>query len=919
MNMNQICLIVGFLQAIGWGWSESVHAQQTLTHYVNAANPNPVAPYTSWNTAATNIQDAISAGTQAGCLVVVSNGVYRAGSVETNGLNRVALTNAVMVRSVNGPDVTVIEGGETEVQNETGGFDTARCAYVGNGSVLSGFTLTRGNALSGGGVFSESSGIVTNCLFVSNRAESGGGAYGGTLYKCVLISNSAHEGGGANGSTLFNCTLKANAVFSHYLLPSIVHGVGSGAYRCTLFDSTLTENAASGAVGSAPIRRLAAGGGASESTLYRCTLTNNFALVGGGAHASTLYDCLLNANAGGGAFGGTLNNCRLSQNTGEGATGATLYNCIATGNSASGANGGTLYNCTVTGNSGGGVIEGATLYNCIVYFNNGPNYTNSVFEYSCTTPLPPGPGNIDAGPRFLDAPAGDFRLSCDSPCVDSGTNLVSLIPTDIEGHPRLLDGNGDGIVAFDMGAYESTRPAFIDAGPDLPAAALDVTYKISLQIGCGTAPYSLAVIAGGLPPGLSLDSGGTISGKATQSGSFTFTLEVTDSLGQQSRAERQLLVKTLTLESARVPGVATPGFDFSTLLHANYGTEPYKFALVSGALPPGLALSSSGFISGIPNSTGSFTFTVRVTDAASHAAEKEFALLVSDFVEGLVGHWSFDEGQGIIARDWSGSRNDGVLKAGVNWAEGWIGKALEFNWRFDSFVQVPSSASLNVSTGLSICAWIKSSNTDGAHVIVSKWDDTARQWSYIFQEDSDSGMLRIELSKNINHDLVALGGSRPILLGQWMHVATTYDAATGVVRLFVNGDLDSEATSSGGPIQPCLANLQIGAIGTQNTGGVFEGLIDEVALFNRALPPEEIQKLYRQGFGATTQLPAFTHVVVSTTGLELRWNDAARGMKLQQAPTLTNPVWQDVPGSETTNTITLHIAGSSAFFRLVKP
>jgi hypothetical protein len=113
--------------------------------YVNEASPNAQFPYASWETAATNIQQAIQAETLPGRLVLVTNGVYRLGTVEWNGQNRVALSNAVVVRSVNGPRVTVIEGAVNGV----------RCAYVGAGSLLSGFTLRNGSAESGGGVTSH--------------------------------------------------------------------------------------------------------------------------------------------------------------------------------------------------------------------------------------------------------------------------------------------------------------------------------------------------------------------------------------------------------------------------------------------------------------------------------------------------------------------------------------------------------------------------------------------------------------------------------------------------------------------------------------------------------------------------------------------------------------------------------------------
>jgi hypothetical protein len=133
--------------------------------------------------------------------------------------NRVALTHGVAVRSVNGPAVTFLIG--APAPGGSVGDGAIRCAYVGDGAVLDGFTLTNGYTRTtghasrergGGGAWCESRGVVTNCVLIGNTAAAdGGGANGGIFFNCTFLANQAlDEGGAVDDAILYDCVLSGN-------------------------------------------------------------------------------------------------------------------------------------------------------------------------------------------------------------------------------------------------------------------------------------------------------------------------------------------------------------------------------------------------------------------------------------------------------------------------------------------------------------------------------------------------------------------------------------------------------------------------------------------------------------------------------------------------------------------------------------
>jgi hypothetical protein len=293
-------------------------AHAATPYYVSDSGGSDTNNGLSWATAKATIQAAVDIAS-AGDTVWVGDGVYVTGSRLSPGQvlckSRVVVDKPLTVQSENGSSNTFIVG-EGPI-----GAAAIRCAWITNGAVLSGFTLTNGFTTSigvgaedsGGGVWCRSSAaIVSNCVLTENSASyGGGGAYNGALYSCTLISNSASSGigGGASSCTLNNCVLIGNSA-----------SLGGGASSCTLNNCVLIGNSAS------------QGGGAYGGTLNNCSLSGNFASFGGGAKGCTLNNCTLSGNTaestgGGGAWQGVARNTIAYANTNDDLRGTTITTC----------------------------------------------------------------------------------------------------------------------------------------------------------------------------------------------------------------------------------------------------------------------------------------------------------------------------------------------------------------------------------------------------------------------------------------------------------------------------------------------------------------------------------------------------------------------------------------------------------------
>lgn len=174
-------------------------------------------------------------------------------------------------------------------------------------------------------------------------------------------------------------------------------------------------------------------------------------------------------------------------------------------------------------------------------------------------------------------------------------------------------------------------PTIILSPASMPDGVAGTAYSQTLGASGGTAPYSFAITAGGLPAGLSLASDGTLAGRPAEAGNFSVTVTATGNNGFTGSSDYTLAIDgptiTLVPPAGALPG-ATGGSAYSQNISASGGAAPYNFAVTAGNLPDGLSLSADGTLAGMPTEAGSFTFTVTATDNNSFTGSSDYTLAV---------------------------------------------------------------------------------------------------------------------------------------------------------------------------------------------------------------------------------------------------------------------------------------------------
>jgi len=736
----------------------------------------------------------------------------------------------------------------------------------------------------GGGMFNiNSNPRLINCVFTHNAATGfdneyhGGGMYndrsGVVLTNCSFIGNTTIYGGGGgmenvdnSDSTLTRCRFEGNPT----------GGMNIEQSSPTLTDCTFVGNQRSGlSIGSY-----------SKAVLTGCTFIGNSTLDHGGGVTvwsnaePTLTNCSFVGNSAG--YGGAISNHLKGEATVIGCTffgnsawyggavynsgsGPTMVNCVFSGNRTTGTpdvgRGGGMFNdgsdpvltnCTFAGNW---APNGSALA-CWSYWKKDPSIvraTNCIFRdggdevwnddgsavvitYSNVEGGFTGAGNIDGDPLFADADGvddvvgtedDDLQPVAGSPCIDAGDNsaVPAWIETDIAGRVRIMSDT------VDMGVHESQAQVYVDTvkGDDLNDGLTPGTAFATIQKGINSAAAGYSVL---VYPGVYAESIDFLGKAITVRGAED--APVLESPGDYGASFYSLegpnsVLKNFVIRNSFV-GVFTAGAS-PTIKNVTVVGNEFGAAAYAGVQPD---IVNCIFWDNIDGDL--YGCTARYSWVQEDIASQP--------TDGLICHWEFEEGGGNYAYD-SAYEND-LWLMWPEWTTGVIGGALDFDGT-DYGEGEHHSIQLIHTNQITVSVWIKLNKDvgNGEARIISKQLDQENSWALTVYGEGYSGSTGNQIvfhdsdGSSLWYDCMSATNLSP---NQWHHVCVTDSG--GSIRIYVNGGLDWSSDDGYGIPSEILSPIRVGWI---NYGSHFNGLMDDLRVYNRALGAEEITDLHQNG------------------------------------------------------------------------
>ncbi|KJV05008.1 LamG domain-containing protein [Methylocucumis oryzae] len=268
----------------------------------------------------------------------------------------------------------------------------------------------------------------------------------------------------------------------------------------------------------------------------------------------------------------------------------------------------------------------------------------------------------------------------------------------------------------------------------------------------------------------------------------------------------------------------------------------------------------------------------------------------ADISTGLVAHYRFDD---CSATDSSGNEHNGVIHGAPKCAAGVNGKGLQFNGT-DTYIEINDTPDLRLSgTSYTLSGWVlpKSYNDSYMSALLSKRGNQNGDgyiWGITGNVDSSPiGRQRVQISGGVDPSAYSTKASK---LNAWRHFVVVYEVETQVIKFYSNSVLNGTASNIPSPNPNTTASLRIARDSDDlNALGpyFFNGLIDDLRIYNRALTAGEIAELFNLGQSISGSIKGLQQVSVMCTNVTTgqivtiplqsgsSWNCKKAGLKIQ--------------------------------------
>ena len=220
--------------------------------------------------------------------------------------------------------------------------------------------------------------------------------------------------------------------------------------------------------------------------------------------------------------------------------------------------------------------------------------------------------------------------------LSSGVATFGATSLAVGGHSltALYDGDGNNATSTSSAVNQIVNAPLVITTSSLPYAVQNTAYNQTLTATGGSGSKTWAITVGVLPTGLNLNSAtSAITGTPTVPGAESFTVEVTDALGNKQTASLFIQVNAPLTLITNTLSTGTVKFPYFGSIFASGGSlSGYTFAVSAGSLPPGLSLNATtGVVDGSPTTAGTYNFTARVTDSSTATATQPLTITVDGY------------------------------------------------------------------------------------------------------------------------------------------------------------------------------------------------------------------------------------------------------------------------------------------------